>query len=229
MTTDSTVVTNTRDNYVSHISLSTKEVIYKTLLQVMVVCALCIVVNIAIRVDFVVLGHALGESSVTEMLQIIMLVTTSLAFMLLAKRYPSLANASVLIAGFFFVLAIREMDAWFDLIFHGAWLYPALTVFALSALYAFRGGKRTLDQMAAILASRYMPILVTAVVVLLVFSRLYGMGSFWQHVMEEHYLRDVKNLSEEAIELLCYCLITYSAINTHITMKRSFAQGQNSD
>jgi hypothetical protein len=195
----------------------------------MVVCALCIVVNISIRIDFVMLGNALGESSVTEVLQMVMLISSSVAFMLLARHYPALSNASVLIAGFFCVLAIREMDALFDLIFHGAWLYPALGVFICSMFYAFRGGKSTLDQLAAILASRYMPILVTAVVVLLVFSRLYGMGSFWQHVMGEHYMRDVKNLSEEAIELLCYSLIAFSAINTHITMKRSFVRGQNHD
>jgi len=54
----------------------------------------------------------------------------------------------------------------------------------------------------------------------LVFSRLYGMGSFWQHVMGEHYVRDVKNISEEGIELLCYSLIALSAVRTRRELKR---------
>ena len=57
-------------------------------------------------------------------------------------------------------------------------------------------------------------------ILLLVFSRLYGMGSFWQHVMGEHSVRDVKNISEEGIELLCYSLIALSAVRTRRELKR---------
>lgn len=74
-----------------------------------------------------------------------------------------------------------------------------------------------------------MPMLITAVVLLLVFSRLYGMGSFWHSVMEEHYLREVKNLSEEAIELLCYSLISLSAVKTYYLLTKSDAQDRTGD
>ncbi|MDF5473975.1 NAD(P)-dependent oxidoreductase, partial [Vibrio parahaemolyticus] len=66
------------------------------------------------------------------------------------------------------------------------------------------GGKGTVNEMARILQVPHMKLLIGAVVLLLVFSRLYGMGSFWQQVMNESYIRDVKNISEEGMELLCY-------------------------
>ncbi|WP_438819310.1 hypothetical protein, partial [Colwellia marinimaniae] len=53
--------------------------------------------------------------------------------------------------------------------------------------------------------------LITFIVLLFVFSRLYGMGDFWEAVMAEHYVRDVKDISEETIELLCYAFIAFYA------------------
>ncbi len=115
---------------------------------------------------------------------------------------------------------IREMDYWFDMIHHGSWVFPALAVTALACAKAYQGGKGTVNQMAVILQSPYMKLLIGSVVLLVVFSRLYGMGSFWQHVMGEHYVRDVKNISEEGIELLCYSLIALSAVRTRRELKR---------
>ncbi|GAW98054.1 hypothetical protein MTCD1_03724 [Colwellia marinimaniae] len=37
------------------------------------------------------------------------------------------------------------------------------------------------------------------------------MGDFWEAVMAEHYVRDVKDISEETIELLCYAFIAFYA------------------
>lgn len=53
-------------------------------------------------------------------------------------------------------------------------------------------------------------ILVLGMAMLLVFSRLYGMGDFWKEVMDENYIRIIKNISEEAIELLSYLIIAIS-------------------
>ncbi|MGP8308889.1 hypothetical protein [Vibrio sp. YIC-376] len=40
------------------------------------------------------------------------------------------------------------------------------------------------------------------------------MGSFWRSVLDASYIREVKNISEEGIELLCYSLIALSAFRT---------------
>ncbi|MDW1811679.1 hypothetical protein R7O11_21820, partial [Vibrio sp. Vb2362] len=181
-----------------------KRIIYKSSLNALMIVAISILVNLSLRLDYVVLGSSLGELSVTETLQLVMLAIASWSFFSLSKQQPQLKHAAILIAGFFAVLIIRETDYWTDMIHHGSWVFPALAVTALACAKAYQGGKGTMNEMATILTVPHMKLLVGAVMLLLVFSRLYGMGSFWQQVMDENYIRDVKNISEEGIELLCY-------------------------
>lgn len=222
----------TTHHHVDHSTLTTvssKATFQRVALNSLIVAALSIFVNLCLRIDFTLLHHGLGESSVTEISQSLMLAITSLSFFKLAQNNRSVRHASVLVGGFFTVLFIRESDAWFDLIFHGAWIIPALLVTLAASFYAYKGGYSSVQQLARILNSRYMPMLITALVLLLVFSRLYGMGSFWHSVMAEHYLRDVKNLSEEAIELLCYSVIAFSAVKTYFLLNKHGAQDRTDD
>lgn len=204
----------------SKVTEESKRIIYKSMLSALTIVAISILVNLSIRVDYVLLGSTLGETSVTETLQLIMLAVASWSFFRVSRQESHLSHAAILISGFFAVLMIREMDYWFDMIHHGSWVFPALAITALACAKAYRGGKGIVNEMAIILQSPYMKLLIGSVILLLVFSRLYGMGSFWQHVMGEHYVRDVKNISEEGIELLCYSLIALSAVRTRRELKR---------
>ncbi|MGF1911717.1 hypothetical protein L4C38_20070 [Vibrio kasasachensis] len=69
-----------------------------------------------------------------------------------------------------------------------------------------------MNQLAVLLRIHAVKQMIAWVVLLLVFSRIYGMGAFWQDVMNEYYVREVKNIVEEGIELLCYSLICLSGI-----------------
>ena len=204
----------------SKVPEESKRIIYKSMLSALTIVAISILVNLSIRVDYVLLGSTLGETSITETLQLVMLAVASWSFFRVSRQESHLSHAAILISGFFAVLMIREMDYWFDMIHHGSWVFPALAITALACAKAYRGGKGTVNEMAIILQSPYMKLLIGSVILLLVFSRLYGMGSFWQHVMGEHYVRDVKNISEEGIELLCYSLIALSAVRTRRELKR---------
>ncbi len=196
------------------IGAESKRVVYKSCLSALMIIAISILVNLSIRIDYAVLGGSLGETSITETLQFVMLCIASWSFFNLTMKTTHIKHAAILISGFFTVLAIRELDYWFDMIHHGAWVFPALTVTALALAKAYQGGKNTVNEMATILSVPHMKLLVGSVMMLLVFSRLYGMGSFWHQVMGEHYIRDVKNISEEGMELLFYCLIALSAFRT---------------
>lgn len=156
-----------------------KRIIYKSSLNALMIVAISILVNLSLRLDYVVLGSSLGELSVTETLQLVMLAIASWSFFSLSKQQPQLKHAAILIAGFFAVLIIRETDYWTDMIHHGSWVFPALAVTALACAKAYQGGKGTMNEMATILTVPHMKLLVGAVMLLLVFSRLYGMGSFW--------------------------------------------------
>lgn len=196
----------------SRISEEAKRTFMRSGQYIFVVFLISIFVNACIRLDVIVLSSSLGETSVTEIAQIALLVFTSACFYRLSQREVKLRHIAILMAGFFAVLTIREMDHWFDIISHGFWLYPALSVTAVVLCYAYRGGMYTVNEFATVLRFSQTKQLITWVMLLLVFSRVYGMGSLWQQVMGEHYIRDVKNISEEGIELLCYCFIAASAV-----------------
>lgn len=197
-----------------NISQSTSQVIFKRCQTALIVLAIGIIVNLALRIDFVLLGGSISETSVTEMLEQFLLLVASGAFAYLAKQRNEIKHAAVLISAFFAVLFIRELDFWFDQISHGSWVYPAILVAGSAIFYAIKNGKRSLDQLAYILASPHMNLLITGLMLLLVFSRLFGMGSFWHNVMGEFYIREVKNIAEEGTELLAYCLIAFASVKT---------------
>ncbi|PMM50229.1 hypothetical protein [Vibrio splendidus] len=202
------------------LSQSTSQVIYKRCQTALVVLAIGIVANLALRIDFVLLNGNVGEISATEMLQQLLLILTSGSFAYLAREKREVKHAALLISAFFAMLFIRELDYWFDMIAHGAWVYPAIIIAGSAIFYAIRNGKQTVDQLALILASPHMNLLVTGVMLLLVFSRLFGMGSFWQGVMGEHYISNVKTIAEEGTELLAYCLIAFASLKTVIGITR---------
>lgn len=116
------------------LSQSTSQVIYKRCQTALVVLAISIVANLALRIDFVLLNGNVGEISVTEMLQQLLLIVTSGSFIYLARERSEVKHAALLISAFFAVMFIREMDFWFDKIVHGAWVVPALLV-AGSAIF----------------------------------------------------------------------------------------------
>ncbi|TKF03380.1 hypothetical protein [Vibrio kanaloae] len=202
------------------LSQSTSQVIYKRCQTALVVLAIGIIVNLALRIDFVLFNGSVGEVSVTEMLQQLLLIIASGSFAYLARKKTEVKHAALLISAFFSVMFIREMDFWFDKIVHGAWVVPALLVAGSAIFYAIKNGKRTIDQLALILASPHMNLLVTGVMLLLVFSRLFGMGSFWHNVMGDNYVRVVKNIAEEGTELLAYCLIAFASLKTVLGITR---------
>ncbi|WP_299693136.1 hypothetical protein [uncultured Vibrio sp.] len=197
-----------------HVSQSTSKIIYKRCQTALVILAIGVIVNVAVRIDSSLLSGRAGESSLTEILQQCLLVVSSVAFFYLAKQRYEIRHAAILISAFFAVLLIRELDHWLDMITHGVWVYPAVLTAAAAIFYAVKNGKQTLDQLAFILRSPHMNLLITSVMLLLVFTRLFGMGSFWQSIMGEHYISNVKTFVEEGTELLAYCLIAFASLIT---------------
>lgn len=198
-----------------------KTAITKTAQNIVITALLSLSVIAVQRLDYFWLENSLGEKSITELLQVAFLLFSVLCFYQL-KRAHTLPRATLLVSGFFAVLLIRELDAYFDLIFHGFWVYPALSVTLSAIVYALQDGKLT-QQMSVLLDNKHMQTLITFIILLFVFSRLYGMGDFWEAVMGNHYVRDVKNISEETIELLCYAFIAFYAHRTKTSLTQHSA------
>jgi hypothetical protein len=59
-----------------------------------------------------------------------------------------------------------------------------------------------------------------------IFSRLYGRQDFWRAVMQDNYIREFKDVAEEAIELLGYSLILFAMIELLLIARRIYKARQ---
>lgn len=162
--------------------------------------------------DILVLHNDLGERSLTEGAQSAMLAGIVFLFGWCAWHRPAQRGCYLLIAGFFGCLLIRESDAFFDQIHHGFWVFPALLLAAASLLATRATPGTVLEPLAEIMDSRTWSGLVIGMAIVLVFSRLMGMGVLWHALMGDQFVRGVKNIVEEATESLGYFVIFSSSL-----------------
>ena len=165
-----------------------------------------------IYIDVAWMNDALHETSFTETLQEIMLAVIAALFFITAHRRPAQRGALTLVAGFYSCMLIRELDFVFDTIQHGSWIWFALAVTAGCLAVALRTPKKTLHALARLLQHRCWPVMASGFLVVLVFSRLFGIHALWQHLMLGDYNRVVKNMAEEGTELLGYGLCWLASV-----------------
>ncbi|WP_312759164.1 hypothetical protein [Pantoea brenneri] len=165
-----------------------------------------------IYIDVAWMNDALHETSFTETTQEIMLAVIAALFFIAAQRRPAQRGALTLVAGFYSCMLIRELDFVFDTIQHGSWIWFALAVTAGCLAVALRTPKKTLHALARLLQHRSWPVMASGFLVVLVFSRLFGIHALWQHLMLGDYNRVVKNMAEEGTELLGYGLCWLASV-----------------
>ncbi len=141
-------------------------------------------------------GNDIPEVSLTEVVRESVLAVIVLVHLLLARKYAHLRYSNILIGGFFLAMLIRELDGLFDLLSHGSWVWFALLATAGSLLLPLRHLRQTLSQLAEYTRTPYYGMMISGLLAILVFSRLFGMHGLWYAVLEENYARVVKNTVE---------------------------------
>ena len=160
------------------------------------------------------------ENSFVEFGQEALLLGTTALFTMqaISKRQGGLW----LIAGFFGCMLIRELDAYFDMIIHGAWKYFALVVVGFVFFKAWCLGKEnTIASLAAFMKTRAFVFIFIGLLIVLVYSRLFGMSELWHAIMADDFNRTVKNVVEEGTELWGYALVFWGTANYVITSMKN--------
>ncbi|MBK0094247.1 hypothetical protein [Erwinia sp. S59] len=166
----------------------------------------------AVYIDVNWMHNALHENSVTEVLQEIILVIIMGLFFWSSGKRPEQRGGLILIGGFYLCMLIRELDDIFDMISHGSWLWFALATTAICVFLSLRASTSTITGLTDFLQHRTWLMTATGLIIVLVFSRLIGMHQLWQHLMLDGYNRVVKNMAEEASELMGYCVCLLSTV-----------------
>ena len=173
--------------------------------------------------DLAVFHTQILEISFTEITQEIMLFVCALLFWMA----PGTANErglKILIGGFFACLLMRELDGLFDPIAHSAWCWPFSLIGLLCIWSAFKpaSARHSFEALAAFTRTPVFGALSTGLGVL-VFSRVFGMGTLWHVVLSEGYARLAKTAAEEGVELLTYSMWLAAAIEYYLGQRRAVA------
>lgn len=186
--------------------------IFKSLLSFLGAASACAFVVFCLWVDIHFWDYNISELSLTEIVQALVLTTIVFIHFRLAKQYNAMRYCHILVGGFFLAMLIRELDALFDLISHGSWLWFALIAALLALIYPLIHYRQTLAQLAQYTRTPWYGLLISGLLAILVFSRLFGMQGLWHAILNDGYVRVVKNVVEEGCESFGYMLCLTASI-----------------
>ena len=185
-------------------------------LEYLILAVLMVAVPLVVALDVLWLEHGVREDSVTEFAQAGLLLLSALLIGLSVRRHTEARGFLVLVAGLFTAMFIREADAYFDLIAKGSWLYPALAVSLLVIVYAFRQRGTVIAPMVINLQTKSFVYIVIGLILVVLFSRLFGTGQLWQEVMGADFRNLYKSIIQEGLELLGYVLICFGSVRFYL-------------
>lgn len=119
------------------------------------------------------------------------------------------------------IMLIREQNNWFrDEWFRGAWQLVVAMVLIPAGIWLFRHRRSFWAQLQEI--SLYSAAIIASVgfVILMTFARLLGKKEIWIGIMGEYYMRSVKMIVEESLELLGYSLMFAGLLSLIIAINR---------
>lgn len=144
----------------------------------------------------------------TEAPQEFSLLISGLLTGYVAYRKPQWRLLFTALSGLAFASLIREFNNDIAAVLgKGTWLYGSLAIAAPVAIYVLRGFRSFWRQLDAVGGTFGFGVFACGVLVLHVFSRLYGANPLWRAAMGEDFDRTVARISEEGIELLGYTLM----------------------
>jgi hypothetical protein len=172
-----------------------------------------------INIDFFVLKNNLSEQSLTEFFQQLLLLVSAAIFIWSAGKRKESRTLFILIAGFFSCMFLRELDHYFDMIVHGFWLYPTVLLASLVITYAVKHSDNVVSSVREFSQTKaYFNILI-GLVIIMIFSRLFGSGTLWKEVMNDDYHHVYKTIIQEGLELFGYVFLFIGSFYQYLEVK----------
>ncbi len=176
---------------------------------------------LALYIDLFYLENMVEEESVVEYTQSFCLIMMIIFFFRIAIKIKEKRSGFILITGFLLCMFIREQDNLFDnLFFHGSWFYFALPTAVICILYALRNYNSLIPGLKSFITSKEYSVFLLGLVIILITSRLLGMGRIWEYVLGLGYVRTAKHIIEECSELFGYCFMLFSVFRFTCKFKK---------
>ncbi|MBQ9619220.1 MAG: hypothetical protein IJR44_01880 [Neisseriaceae bacterium] len=164
----------------------------------------------------------IGEISLTEITAEIFIFCSTLLMFNYAKKHHDYRDLFILMAGLYACMFLRELDALFDFIFHGFWLYPVLLVIFATGYLALRRPGQLISQMGQFSRLSSFGFVLIGLVIILAFSRLMGSSNFWKLFLSGQEIVIVKTIVQECMEFFGYSLILIGTFLLRFDLRRYF-------
>ncbi|MGB3553228.1 MAG: hypothetical protein WBA25_01155 [Jannaschia sp.] len=182
------------------------------LIEFLALLALLIAVVLVINLDVVILDNNMSEVSVTEVTQSAFILVSAIIFAWRSWQDIKSRGYFIAVATLFACMFVRENDALLDHIYHGSWTVPVAMIAGFGIFYTCRHRDSLAEPLARYFRARHTTFILIGLLLLLVFSRLFGTGSLWESVIGAEFAPSVKTVVQEGLELLSYALVTYGTI-----------------
>ena len=164
-----------------------------------------------------------NENSVVETIQLLLLLSSAMAFLYCAFIEKKWREISLVLASAALFAACRELDKFFDATIPVvSWKFAYLFVFA-SIFYAYKNLKRYIKSSLKFFGMPSFYIMCIAVIVILPVAQCMGHRPLVSAALGTHFGRNevaaVKELFEEALEAVGYFLILLSSIEYNINIR----------
>lgn len=161
------------------------------------------------------------ELGFTEFTQTMVLASCCALLVYIRQVLNVWPTVTLLLLAFIAASLVREQDYFLDhYVAENTWKYLVALIVLPSLAWVIRHRQRFLDEFRYYSNTFAFGLFAAGVLVTYIFSRLYGRQEFWRAVLAEHYIRDFKDIAEEAIELLGYSLILFATIELLFLARR---------
>jgi len=152
------------------------------------------------------------EVGPVEILETVFALLTAIIFLFAGRLDKECEPLAVVLASFLFCLFIRESDYFLDvLIARHTWKVLVTLVLVFLAFYSVRHFREIVASMVEFVRHPSFGIFMSGLLVLVVFSRLFGYGGFWKELLDIGQYRMVKTIVEEGVEQMGYFLLLISS------------------
>ncbi len=156
-----------------------------------------------------------SENSFTEITQELFLLISAVIYGTIAFKFPKVRGLAILMTGLCLSALVREYNNYFHSYFRGFWQLLVTVILVITAWIAYKNKDTIEKPLRSFLKKPAFGITLSAFLIIMVFSRFYGLHAIWENILEaelQGLYREVKNASEEGIELLGYTMLLFGSI-----------------
>lgn len=203
--------------------------IYPLIIRLFAYTGLMFFISLVIQFDFA--RGEVKEDSLIEITQEVLSFISSILLIIFSSKVKDFKFFFLGLAGFIAVHFVREFDFWLNTqLFDKAWQTIALAIVVIVLIMVVRNWRKLVLEVAFISKTYGFAFFFSGLIILHIFSRLYGRKLMWidllrdthyKYVIEENdkkiiplrdFMRPVKDASEESIELLAYSIMLIGVV-----------------